>query len=305
MKPPAPVRMLVRIAVVLATVPVQAASAADPSPPPVTVKLNGVEIALDASSGSILRMSRGDVGTVLDTTPDCASIVDLAYPIERFEPLRLASRFSQGAKIATSEGRAVIGWDRLGASRDFRDLAGRVAATVTLQAASDGQSLVLTCRVENLSEVPVRQVLFPDLLGLVPLGTAVQTEFRTGPVVSKPFVSLARPVEDQFYAVNSTYAEYTSNGKDPAMAGRWMDLSGPKGGTSLFPKRSVWETGPLVMLQYWEPNRRLRWMCSHYVNLAKGAKWESPEYWLTPHAGNWEQGVAPYRAWCREQGKAK
>jgi len=266
-----------------------------------TVTLHKTEIELDARTGSLLRMSHPGPGTVLETTPEHASLIDLAYPIEAFEPLRLASRYSREAKIAQSAGQVSVHWDRLGPSRSAFNLPGHVSATVTLKAAPDGESIVMTCRVENHSPHRVRQVLFPDLLGLVSLGELAKTEFRTGPVLTRPFVELARPATDRFYAVNPTFAEYASTGKESTMAGRWLDLGGPGGGLSLFPKRHAWDTGPIVMLQYWEVNRRLRLMCVHYVELAQGAVWESGEFWLTPHEGDWSKGIRPYRAWLQER----
>jgi hypothetical protein len=270
-------------------------------PGTLTVTLHKLQIELDGQTGSLLRIGHPGPGTLLKTTAEHASLIDLAYPIEDFEPLRLASRFSRGAKITQSAAEVSVHWDRLGPSRTAFNLPGYVSAAVTLKAAPDGESIAMTCRVENHSPNRVRQVLFPDLLGLVPLGDAAQTEFRTGPVLTRPFVALAKPATDQFYAVNSTFAEYTSTGKDRTMAGRWLDLSGPAGGVSLFPKRDTWNTGPIVMLQYWEVNRRLRLMCVHYVELAQGATWESGEYWLTPHEGDWSKGMRPYRAWVREK----
>jgi len=280
------------------------AQAGEPQPKgPATrvVTLHKIEIELDGRTGSLLRMRHPGPGTVVHTTAEHASLLDLAYPIEAFEPLRLASRYSREAKIAQSAGQVSVHWDRLGPSRSAFDLPGHVSATVTLKAAPDGESIVMACRVENHSPNRVRQVLFPDLLGLVPLGEAARTEFRTGPVLTKPFVELAKPATDRFYAVNPTFAEYTSTGKESTMAGRWLDLSGPGGGVSLFPKRHAWDTGPIVMLQYWEVNRRLRLMCVHYLELAQGAVWDSGEYWLTPHEGDWSKGIRPYRAWLQEK----
>jgi len=291
----------VAAAILAALGPAQAGEPQQKGPGTLTATFHKLKIELDGRTGSLLRIGHPGPGTVLETTAEHASLIDLAYPIEDFEPLRLASRYSWGAKITQSAAEVSVRWERLGPSRTAFNLPGHVSATVTLKAAPDGESIVMTSRVENHSPNRVRQVIFPDLLGLVPLGDPARTEFRTGPVLTKPFVALAKPATDQFYAVNSTFAEYTSTGKDSTMAGRWLDLSGPGGGVSLFPKRAVWNTGPIVMLQYWEVNRRLRLMCVHYVELAQGAAWESGEYSLTPHEGDWSKGIRPYRAWLREK----
>jgi hypothetical protein len=263
----------------------------------VSARFHGTQITLDSASGSILRLAHPGPGTWLDTVPNEASLVDLAYPIPQFEPLRLASRFSRDARINVSSEQVVVNWNRLGPSRTAFNLPGRVSVTVTLKAGPDGQSIIMRCRVENHSQTTVRQVLFPDLLGLIPIGSAEETEFRSGPVVQKPFVALSKPEADQFYSVNQTFVEFTSTGKGPTMAGRWLDLSGAKGGFSLFPKRSQWNTGPVVMLQFRERANRLRMMYAHDVNLTNGQSWESDEYCLTPHEGNWTKGRAPFTAW--------
>ncbi len=267
----------------------------------VSARLHRLQVTLDTATGSILRLEHPGPGTVLETTADQASIIDLAYPIPQFEPLRLASRFSQGARIRTSSDEVEIYWERLGPSRAAFALPGRVSATVTLKAAPDGRSIILRCRIENHSPNAIRQVLFPDLLGLIPLGSAGETEFRSGPVVNKPFVTLAKPDVDQFYAVNQTFAQFTSSGKEPTMVGRWLDLSGAKGGFSLFPKRSQWDAGPIVMLQFRERANRLRLMVAHDVHLTAGQTWESDEYWLTPHEGDWAKGRGPFEAWLENK----
>ena len=205
----------------------------------VTTAINGLEIVLDGRSGSILSLSHAGPGKMLETTPEHASILDLAYPVPQFEPLRLASRFSTGARITKASGQVAIRWDRLGASRTAFAVPGRVSATVTLKAAPDGKSIILACRVENRSENAVRQILFPDLFGLVPFGGVSQTEFRSGgaggAVIVKPFQSLAKPEQDQFYAVNSTFAQYTSSGKDSQAIGRWMLLGTQQAGLAPVP----------------------------------------------------------------------
>jgi hypothetical protein len=276
---------------------VWAQSPSDKAHATVSARLHGLQLTLDSVTGSILRLEHPGPGTWLDTVPNEASLVDLAYPIPQFEPLRLAPRFSRDARISVSPDHVVVRWERLGPSRTAFDLPGRVSAAVTLKAGPDGQSIIMRCRVENHSQIAVRQVLFPDLLGLIPLGSAGETEFRSGPVVHKPFVALAKPEVDQFYSVNQTFVEFTSTGKEPTMAGRWLDLSGAKGGFSLFPKRSQWDTGPVVMLQFRERANRLRMVHAHYVNLTNGQIWESEEYWLTPHEGHWTKGRAPFTAW--------
>ena len=136
--------------------------------PGVKATLNGAELEFDGDTGALLRLAYPGVGNLLHATPARASLIDLAYPHPKFEVLRLASRYSRGAKITASSEAVVVCWDRLGMSRTNFPVEGSVSAAVTITAAPDGRSLIFTGSVHNQSSNAVRQVLFPDLMGLVP-----------------------------------------------------------------------------------------------------------------------------------------
>src|SRR6476620_11222962 len=87
--------------------------------PPAVVKatLNGLQFVLDAQSGSILSMSYPATDVMLQSSRDSAGIVDLAFPVKEFEPLRLASRFSKNVQITKEDRKITIHWLELGASR--------------------------------------------------------------------------------------------------------------------------------------------------------------------------------------------
>ena len=127
------------------------------------VTFNGLDISIDRETGSLLQLSSSSTGVILKTPPETAGLVDLAYPLESFTPMRLASRFSR-AEVAQEKNQVVITWRALGPSRSNVTLPdGKIFAQVTIWAADDGRSVIMTCRVENKSTVPVPQVLFPDL----------------------------------------------------------------------------------------------------------------------------------------------
>ena len=50
---------------------------------PVSATLNGLQIVLDEESGVLLRLSYPGAGTILDTTPEAAGLVDLSQPGEK------------------------------------------------------------------------------------------------------------------------------------------------------------------------------------------------------------------------------
>ena len=195
--------------------------------------LNGLHFAIDNKSGSILRMSTADIGNVLDASPDQAGIVDLAFPIKKFQPLRLASRYSENAGIKISAREATISWENLGASRNF-DLPGSVAVSVHLQAAPDEKSVVMTCSIKNQSRLTIPQVMFPDLMGLIPFAGEDDTKFRTAAFEVAPF-TLLKPDDETtaFYATGQLHKgdgwiEYKS-GKYRSFSEKlvdWLDFGG-------------------------------------------------------------------------------
>jgi hypothetical protein len=96
--------------------------------------LNGLTFVLDARSGSLLKISSPQFGTFLETTPERAGIIDLAYPVAQFQPLRLGARFSENVKIKAEARQVTLEWESLGASRDLA-LSGKVAVSVRFAAA--------------------------------------------------------------------------------------------------------------------------------------------------------------------------
>lgn len=271
--------------------------------------LNGLHLILDANSGSILKMSYPGAGTIMDSKPDLAGMIDLAYPVKEFEVLRLASRFSQGADVAVYPDSVVIFWDRLGLSRTNFNIDGKVSATVKLVAAPDGKSILMTAKIINLSGTNLRQVIFPDLSGLLPVAGAQNTNFRTGNFANLPFVDLAKDdtKESTPYMIDAANysVQYVGSGmmRNKDMIGRWMDLGGLNGGISLFPRRWGWDPQVPVRLHLSELEPKLRMMCLNDTTIKKGETWQSGEWVLTPHQNGWAAGIAPYKAWVKQNYK--
>ena len=272
--------------------------------PGVKATLNGAEMEFDGDTGALLRLAYPGVGNLLHATPARASLIDLAYPHPKFEVLRLASRYSRGAKITASSEAVVVCWDRLGMSRTNFPVEGSVSAAVTITAAPDGRSLIFTGSVHNQSSNAVRQVLFPDLMGLVPVGEPGETVFRHSLGASRPFIDLApneAKLAEQYMTDNAAFAaEYKSGGLFSTLGLRWLDYGSLKGGLSLYARQWGWDEPITVRLQLSEVEQKLRLLVRHDLVLAPGQKWQSEEFWLTPHAGGWAKGIEPFRAWVKQ-----
>lgn len=263
------------------------------------IDLNGLDVSLDEASGGIVGLRLDGPGQLLEAGPDEAALVDVAYPLPQFEPLRLATRFTTGTVISR-EGMGVrIATSALGPSREL-GIEGSVSAEVTLRPTADGRSVVLSCRVTNNSPRPVRQVVFPDLAGLLPVAGVDHTILKTGGFGSAPFRELRLPDVDQFYAQSGAFREHNSGGMFQDMIMRWLDLGGLNGGLSLFPRRWGWDAHVKVLLHLSEVTGRLRLMCVNAEEVPPGDTWESGEWVLTAHRQGWAQGLEPYREWIHE-----
>ena len=262
--------------------------------------LNGLAISVDRDTGGILSLEYEGVGKFLETDAANAGILDLAYPIQEFEPLRLASRYSRGAQVTASNNSIIISWSQLGASRAF-DLPGSVSATVIIKADDDSRSVIFSCVVENRSSLPVKQALFPDLKGILPFAGEEGTEFRGAGLSMKPFRELQTSDLDRFYATNASFKVLeTGDLNDTKMIVRWMDLGSLRGGFSLFPRRWGWDARTRILLRLSDRSHQLRLMSEHSVDIESGDLWSSGEFCLTPHKNGWAKGIEVYREWARE-----
>ncbi|HZT29871.1 MAG TPA: hypothetical protein VFA33_08315 [Bryobacteraceae bacterium] len=266
----------------------------------VSLRLNGLEIALNGETGGIVWLAYPPAGEFLAAGTKDAGLLDVAYPVESFGPMRLATRFSRAQITRTGEG-AVIVWDPLGPSRRGVALpSGHVTARVTLRAAEDGRSVVLTCRIENRSAAPVPQVMFPDLEGLEPVDGLEHTRIRFAAGTVEPFAGPVKPKDAAPFYIDRGWKHYPASGYYGMNALRWLDFGGPRGGLSVFQKKWGTDDEPDVRTARTEAApSRLRLLWEHRARIAPGASWESGEFWLTPHRGGWAKGVEVYREWVR------
>lgn len=274
-------------------------------------KLNGLTFVIDAQSGSLLKIASPKFGTFLETTSERAGIIDLAYPVAEFQPLRLGARFSKNVKIKADTRQVTLEWESLGASREL-PLPGKISASVRFIAAPDGESVLVSATIRNQCPDSIRQVLFPDFAGIIPFA-GENTRFRTAAFTENLFELLKpKPENVPFYAVGpfrkgNGWIEYTGGGpgfsKTPA---NWVDIGSLAGGISFFPKR--WgpdEPKSAIMVHRSEVDGTLRFLYAHNQSIAPGATWTSDEYCLTPHAHGWAEGIRPLHAWLKQNWRRK
>jgi hypothetical protein len=200
-----------------------------------TFRLNGLDLGVDCQTGSVIHLASSATGVILDGPPESAGLLEVAYPVDSFAPMRLSTRFSTAVVAQHGKGVA-IRWDKLGASRGGVGLpAGQVSAEVIIKAADDGRSVILQCRLENKSSNPIPQILFPDLWGLKPLAGVSQTQLRFARGVVQPFqVPFRAPDSSPAFYRENGWQEYPAGGYYNLNALRWLDYGSLGGGLSVF-----------------------------------------------------------------------
>ena len=167
----------------------------------VEVTLNGLTITIDKQTGSIIGLDYSGPGKMLSASPDIAGIVDLAYPIPEFAPLRLASRFSKGAQIEKSENAVVISWENLGASRTYFQPAGKVSARVWIQRCPMGAPVSMKCQIVNAQSGQSARSCFLTCMGSCRLPAREETYLRTPGLHQETLYRRRATVYPEFYAV--------------------------------------------------------------------------------------------------------
>ena len=267
-----------------------------------TIALNGLIVDVDEESGAVVGLSHPATGVILRARGGDGGLIDLAYPVECFVPMRLASRFSKARVITEADG-VNIHYDPLGPSRTHCPLPdGMVKAAVTLRAAEDGRSVVLKCRIDNQSSAWIPQVLFPDLRGLRPFEGSEGTVLRLSNGSVRPFAGPPKPTAGApFYAFEDGWRKFEYGGFYNPHVLRWLDLGGYRGGLSMFEKQWGGANVPDLLIQRVEvdpESLRLAW--EHRVTIKPGENWTSPEYWLTPHSGGWAKGIEVFRDYVHQ-----
>lgn len=265
----------------------------------IDLEINGLEIRLDETNGNIVRLAYPEVGVFLDVEKSAAGLLDLAYPISTFSPLRLAPRFSK-AVITREDAGVTIVWDSLSSSRpNLKTSEGKISARVMIRAADDGRSVVLSCRIENHSVVPIPQVLFPDLHGMQPIEGMENTRLRLSKGVAAPFAGPVSPPDKAPFYIDRGLVTYYDDEYYSLHALRWHDYGGYRGGLSMFQKEWGLEHGrSRIRTSRTEADpASLRLLWDYMEEIAPGKTWESGEFWLTPYTGGWAKGIEVYRNW--------
>ncbi|MBE6587576.1 MAG: hypothetical protein E7647_04075 [Ruminococcaceae bacterium] len=279
--------------------------------------LNGSVYTFDPETGALLSIELPGTKPMMAEGKglfDLAWPVHLDYDIQRANPTALYGRCAPTFEYSDDELKIV--YEKVAYTMpcdDVPEYEGGISATVTLKPLSDGRSVSMRLQLKNNSKAPIEQILFPDMNGIVPTDTEENEKLTMMGGAMKPFVKLkntAKSRENFFAWTETTKGIFMRAGglQQKAFIGRWYDIGSRKGGFSMY--RRHWGWGPdtdnnmgydeQLWIKLDNKVNKLRLASVHTVKVESGAEYDSGEYVITPHKGDWLRGVTPYREYVLE-----
>lgn len=286
----------------------------------VNYTLNNSTFIFDEQTGALLSLEVPGVKPLIVGGKglfDVAWPVHLEYDIQRANPT--ASYGKCAPRFEERDGAVDVIFDRIPYTMpcdDVPEYEGGLSARVSLRALDDGKSVSMRLILKNNSNAPIEQVLFPDMNGIVPTDCEENEKLTMMGGSFKPFVRLKNTPKsrENFFAwTETTKGIFMRAGglQQRAFIGRWYDMGSRKGGFSMFHKHWGWGPDSKEHMGYDEQlwikldnkTNKLRLASLHTVKVEKDCEYDSGEYIITPHTGDWLRGVTPYREYVQSQQK--
>lgn len=249
-------------------------------------------IDIDTLTGAISAIHLGDQETAFVRQPSGAGLVRIAAPLDHY-----ASHFietgTHAQPIVSREGDEILlRYENLVSGE------GSFPVTVEIRLRPSEDGLIMSASVHNGWNEPLPQIIFPQLMDLEAVGGADETRVQLGRYQTKPFSKLTMRPDDASWLDRALqeyipYADFEFNMK-------WLDYGDQRRGLTLFSRNTQHTTQGILIQRVDRSVERvnLRWM--HYPFVAPGETWESGEYVLIPHAGDWYAGARAYKRFTDE-----
>lgn len=181
-----------------------------------------------------------------------------------------------------------------GLRSQYAELAVDVA--VDLTTTDDG--LVVRARVENNSAQTIPQLVFPQLIGLEAVGGTDGTRLQLSRRRFEPFTELAMRPEDARWLENPLQTWFHYGVKEFSM--KWLDYGDADGGLTVYSRDTRYTTQDLVLDRQARDLDLLDLRWTHYPYIAPGESWDSGDYVLLLHGGDWYAGARAFQSFARD-----
>jgi hypothetical protein len=198
-------------------------------------------------------------------------------------------------------------------------LSAPIRVEVELHSAPEG--LVMSARVHNGADVPIPQVAFPQLLGLAAVGGSDEARvgLRASAAGHPPRIALTGSDESRLRLSRGTVWPLRQLAMRPDDASfletplqryfgygafefsmKWLDYGDSRGGLTLYSRDPRYAAQGLLVER---PDRskdevNLRWL--HLATIAPRQTWESGDYVLLLHGGDWHAGARAFQEFAAD-----
>ncbi|MBA2278803.1 MAG: hypothetical protein H0W06_13685, partial [Chloroflexia bacterium] len=252
-----------------------------------TVTIPQGRVDIDVATGAIAAIHLDDPATEFVRQPSGAGLLRVAAPLDHYQSHFLECGTHGSPEISQDGDGLVLRYDHLESGEGSFP----IQVTIRLRPSDDG--LVISATVHNGWTRPLPQIIFPQLMDLEAVGNAADMRVQLGRHQSKPFETLRMRPDDAWWLDRALqeyfpYAGFRFNMK-------WLDYGDERQGLTLFSRNTRHTAQGIVIQRVNRAVERLNLRWSHYPLLEPGATWESGEYVLLPHAGDWYAGARAYQ----------
>lgn len=249
-------------------------------------------IGVDVETGGIaaIQLDEPDAGFI--EQPSGSGLLRIAAPLDHFGS-HYVECGTHGSPALSRDGDGLI--LRYG-GLESSEGAVPVEVEIGMRPSEDG--LVIRAKLTNGWTKPIPQIIFPQIMDLEAVGDADQTHLQLGRHRMHPFRELTMRPDDASWLDRAlhTYIPYA----DFEFNMKWLDYGDATRGLTLF-SRNTRHIAQGILVQRVDRSverANLRWM--HFPFLEPGETWESGDYVLVPHAGDWYAGARAYKRFTDE-----
>lgn len=257
-----------------------------------TIDIRGGRVVLDRATGALVRATADDAAEFVAGTAG-RGLVRIAAPLPDY-PSHYVELGTHGAPDITEDNGTIrLVHERL--RTKYADLAIRVE--VELQSRPEG--LVMRARVHNGSDLRLPQVAFPQILGLTAVGGIEDTRVRMSRGVIHPLRDLVMNPDDATFLDIPLQRYYGYGAFENSM--KWLDFgAATAGGLTMYGRDPRYTAQGLLVER---PGRTaettdLRWI--HMPLIEPGETWESGDFVILLHGGDWHAGARAFAEFARD-----
>jgi hypothetical protein len=257
-----------------------------------TIAIPNGYVGIDIETAAITTIHLNEPNTEFVTQPSGTGLLRIAAPLEHYPSHYLESGTHGTPEISQLDDGLQLKYAGLASDEGSFP----IQVEITLKPSDDG--LVLSARVHNGWSEPLSQIIFPQLLDLDAVAGEDDTRLQMGRGCAYPFRELAMEPDDAWW-LDRRLQQYLPFGGEKLNM-KWFDYGDAQRGLTVY-SRNTRHTVQGVLMQ--RPDRaeermHLRWM--HFPFVQPGETWESGEYVVMPHAGDWYAGAKAYQRFAAQ-----